>query len=161
MPTLKVITEPHPTLRKRAEEIDLKELKKLRSFINDMEKTMLQEDGLGLAGNQVDFPKRIFIINTKDGPLAIINPSLHNKSFKKKVAEEGCLSLPGIYGQVKRHESLTVEGFDKKGNPLKMKVSGLFSRVVQHEYDHLQGVLFTDKAKKIKKIDSQINYENL
>lgn len=161
MAKLKIITDPHPTLRKKAEEINLKELKGLKVFIDDMENTMVTEDGLGLAGNQVDFPKRIFVINTKEGPLSIINPTLHHKSFKKKTAEEGCLSIPGVYGMVKRHENLVVKGYNKKGKALKLKVEGLFARVVQHEYDHLEGILFTDKAKKITKHDSTMNYENL
>ncbi|MDP2683754.1 MAG: peptide deformylase [bacterium] len=161
MAVLKIITNPHPTLRIKAEEINLEELKDLQDFIKDMEKTMVKEDGLGLAANQVDFPKRIFVINTKEGPLAIINPTLHKKSFKKKWSEEGCLSVPETYGQVKRHEHLTVKGFNKKGKKLKMKVKGLFSRVVQHEVDHLDGILFIDKAKKIVKHDSKMNYENL
>ncbi len=161
MSILSIITNPHPTLRKKAEEINLKDLKNIQDFIKDMEKTMVSEDGLGLAANQVNKPIRLFVINTKEGPLSIINPTLHNKSFKKKTAEEGCLSIPGVYGLVKRHEHLTVKGYDKRGKNLKLKVEGLFARVVQHEYDHLEGILFTDKAKKITKHDSSINYENL
>lgn len=161
MAILKVITTPHKTLRIKADEIDLEDLKNLQNFIKDMEKTMIKKDGLGLAGNQVDFPKRIFIINTKDGPQAIINPTLHNKSFKKKWSEEGCLSIPDTYGQVKRHYHLILKGYDSKGKKLKMKVEGLFARVVQHEVDHLDGVLFIDKAKNIVKHESNNSYEDL
>ncbi len=161
MAILKVIINPHPTLRKKAEEIDLKDLKNLQGFIKDMKKTMVKKDGLGLAANQVNVAKRLFIINTKDGPQAIINPTLHNKSFKKKWSEEGCLSIPDTYGQVKRHYHLILKGFDHKGKKLKMKVEGLFARVVQHETDHLNGILFIDKAKKIVTHESNNTYEDL
>ena len=161
MPILEIITNPHPTLRKKADEINLKELKDLQGFIKDMEKTMIKKDGLGLAGNQVDFPKRIFVINTKEGPQAIINPTLHSKSFKKKWSEEGCLSIPDTYGQVKRHYHLVLKGIDSNGKKLKMKIEGLFARVVQHEVDHLNGILFIDKAKNISTHESKNSYEDL
>ncbi|XOU94968.1 MAG: peptide deformylase [Candidatus Kerfeldbacteria bacterium] len=161
MAILKIITNPHQTLRTKAEVIDLKDLKNLQDFIHDMKKTMIKKDGLGLAANQVNVPKRLFIINTKDGPLAIINPTLHNKSFAKQWSEEGCLSIPNTYGQVKRHHHLIVKGFDQKGKKLQMKVEGLFARIVQHEVDHLDGILFIDKAKKIVTHESKNIYEDL
>lgn len=148
---LKIITNPHPTLRKRALEVPIDDIKKLQSFITGMEKTMLTHDGLGLAANQVDMLKRIIIINTKDGPLALINPKLSKKSFKKAEAEEGCLSVPGVYGIVKRHFSVQVDAVNKNSEKIDLKAEGLFARVLQHEIDHLNGILFIDKAKKITK----------
>lgn len=148
---LTIITLPHPTLRKKAADVPLGEIKNLQSFIRDMEKTMIARDGLGLAANQVNVLKRIIVINTKDGPLALINPRLTRKSFKKEVAEEGCLSIPGVFGLVKRHYSLRVSASTKKGKKIEIKAKGLFARVLQHEVDHINGVLFIDRTKKITK----------
>jgi len=158
---LKIITNPHPTLRKKAKEVSDKEIPKLQNFINEMKKTMLKTDGIGLAANQVDVLKRIIVINTKDGPLALINPKISNKSFKKEKAEEGCLSVPGVYGIVKRHKKLTVSALTQDISKIKLKVSGLFARVIQHEIDHLDGILFIDKAKKKFKGKEKDEHKNL
>ncbi len=148
---LNIITNPHQTLRTKASDVPAEEISKLLSFINQMEKTMLKKDGLGLAANQVDTLKRIIVINTKEGPMTIVNPKLSRKSIKKEEGEEGCLSIPGVYGIVKRHFRVTATGFSKQGKPIKIKASGLMARVLQHEVDHLNGILFTDRTKKITK----------
>ncbi len=148
---LKVITHPHPHLKKRAEEITLDEIGGMQKFINEMAETMQKKDGIGLAANQVDVLKRIIIISTKDGPLPLINPVLTRKSFRKEDGEEGCLSVPGVYGIVRRHRSLVINALDRKGNPISLKASGMFARVAQHEVDHLDGILFIDRSKKITK----------
>lgn len=148
---LTVITHPHKTLRHRAQEVTVDELTTLKDFIDDMAETMLKKDGVGLAANQVNVLKRIIVISTKDGPLPLINPVLTKKSFRKEEAEEGCLSIPGVYGMVKRHRSLVINALDRKGNAITIKVSGMFARVAQHEVDHLDGILFIDRTKKIVK----------
>ncbi|MBU0598286.1 peptide deformylase [Patescibacteria group bacterium] len=148
---LNIITNPHPALRQKAKEVDLEEIPKLHQFLNDMAKIMLKKDGIGLAANQVDILKRIIIVNTKDGPLALINPKLLRKSFKKEEAEEGCLSVPDVFGMVKRNYSLTVKAYTKDGQEISIKATGLFARVLQHEVDHINGILFIDKAKNITK----------
>lgn len=148
---LKIITVPHPTLRKKAKAVKPEEIPGLRQFCNDMEKAMLTKDGIGLAANQVDVLKRIIVISTKDGPLTLINPKLSHKSFKKEAAEEGCLSIPGVYGIVKRHYSLRASALTKAGKKIDLKAKGLFARVIQHETDHINGILFTDRAKKMTK----------
>ncbi len=148
---LKIITHPHPTLRKKAMKVPLEEIKNLQGFIREMEKTMIKHDGIGLAANQVDVPKQIIVINTKDGPLVLINPKLFRKSFRKTEAEEGCLSIPGVFGLVKRHFSLRVKAYTKNGQPIELRAEGLFARVIQHEVDHINGVLFIDRTKKITK----------
>lgn len=158
---LKIITNPHPILRKKAKEISVEEIPNLQKFFNNMEKTMLNKDGIGLAANQVDVLKRIIIVNTKDGPLAIINPKISRKSFRKEEAEEGCLSVPNVFGYVKRHKHIMVSGLDRQANKLKIKAKGLFARVIQHEVDHLDGILFIDKAKKYLKGQKQDGQKNL
>ncbi|MDD5040254.1 MAG: peptide deformylase [Patescibacteria group bacterium] len=148
---LNIITQPHPTLRKHAAEVLIDELPKLKNFIKDMKKTMLAKDGIGLAANQVDELRRIIVVNTKNGPMAVINPKLSGKSFKKEESEEGCLSVPGVYGIVKRHFKVTCDGYDENGRAIRIKAQGMFARVLQHEIDHLDGVLFVDRTKKITK----------
>jgi peptide deformylase len=148
---LKIITHPNSILRSKAEEVAIDEIQKLGGFISDMEKTMLKRDGIGLAANQVAVTKRIIVISTKDGTLALINPQLSRKSFKKEEAEEGCLSVPGVFGIVKRHVSVRVTGLTKKGEKIIINAKGMYARVLQHEIDHLNGILFIDKAKKITK----------
>jgi peptide deformylase len=148
---LKIITHPHPTLRQKAKAVPVDEIKNLQGFIRDMEKTMISRDGLGLAANQVNVAKQIIVINTKDGILALINPKLSRKSFRKVEAEEGCLSIPGVFGIVKRHFSVRVNAITKQGKPIGIKAQGMFARVLQHEVDHINGILFTDHTKKITK----------
>ncbi|MFA6098383.1 MAG: peptide deformylase [Patescibacteria group bacterium] len=151
MPIIDIITLPNPILRKKAVDVKLEEIPGLKKFISSMEKTMLQKDGIGLAANQVNSLKRIITINTKDGPLCLINPKIYYKSFKKEDGEEGCLSIPGIFGYVKRHLSLRLYAYDKNGQKIKIKAKGLLARVMQHEVDHLNGILFIDRAKKYSK----------
>ncbi|MFA5134583.1 MAG: peptide deformylase [Patescibacteria group bacterium] len=151
MPLLTIITQPHHTLRTRSLEVPVQEIGKLHDFISQFEKTMLERDGIGLAANQVNKLIRIIAISTKDGPMSVINPRLLRKSFKKEDGEEGCLSIPGVYGIVRRHQSLTVVGYDKEGSRISIKARGLLARVFQHEVDHLDGILFTDRAKSITK----------
>ncbi|MFA6553380.1 MAG: peptide deformylase [Patescibacteria group bacterium] len=148
---LPIITHPHPHLKQRAQEITPDEIKGMQKFIDEMSDTMLKKDGIGLAANQVDVLKRIIIISTKDGPLPLINPVLSRKSFRKEDGEEGCLSVPGVYGIVRRHKSLVINALDRKGGPISLKASGMFARVAQHEVDHLDGILFINRTKKITK----------
>ncbi len=161
MSTLNIITAPHKKLRTRAVEIPVEEIQKLRGFIKNMKQTMLEKDGIGLAGNQVDVLKRIIIVNTKDGPLALINPKISRKSFKKEDCEEGCLSLPDIYGVVRRHQKITVSAYTQDSTRVKIKTTGMFARVIQHEVDHLNGILFTDRAKKMTKGEKPNEPKNL
>ena len=151
MSTLHIITNPHTTLRTKAEKITVEEIPALQGLIKNMKNIMLENDGIGLAANQVDVLKRIIVVNTKNGPLALINPKLSSKSFKKEEAEEGCLSLPDIYGIVRRHKKITVSAYTQDGTQVKLKTTGLFARVIQHEVDHLNGMLFTDRTKKMTK----------
>ncbi|MFH1207850.1 MAG: peptide deformylase [Patescibacteria group bacterium] len=148
---LTIITLPHTTLRKRAQEVLPEDIPGLKKFIAEMSATMQAQDGIGLAANQVDVLKRIIVINTKDGPLPLINPILTGKSFRKEEAEEGCLSVPDVFGIVKRHKSLVINALDRQGRPISLKAAGMFARVAQHEVDHLDGVLFIDRTKKITK----------
>jgi len=154
MPTLKIIIHPNPILRKKSVEITEKRIpsKELQKLCKDMAVTMREKDGIGLAAPQIGKNIRLIVVNTKDGVLCMLNPIIKNKSWKKEWHEEGCLSVPGVFGKVKRHKKLTCLYLDKKGKKKKAAAQGLLAFVIQHEVDHLDGILFIDKAKEIKKI---------
>ena len=152
---LPIITTPSPILRQKSKELDMKKLKeeKFQIFCDDMVKTMKEKDGMGLAAPQVGENIRVIIVNKKGGPICMINPKVIKKSLRKEWDEEGCLSVPGVYGEVKRCKKVTCEYIDKKENKTKLEGEGLLARVILHEIDHLDGILFIDKAKKIHEVD--------
>ncbi|MBT4722314.1 peptide deformylase [Candidatus Falkowbacteria bacterium] len=149
---MEIILHPNDILRQKAKKIAESELKspEFAKFVDQMAKTMLEKDGLGLAAPQVGVSKRLFIANTKQGPIALINPKIIKKSWRKETDEEGCLSIPAIYGDVSRHRSIKVKALNHEGREVVLEAKGLFARVIQHEMDHLDGVLFIDKAKKTR-----------
>lgn len=119
----------------------------LKGLVEDLIETMSVENGIGIAAPQIGVHKRIVIIDAgKDGPQALINPEITSKSLRKIEGEEGCLSVPGVYGIVKRHRDIKATAWDVDGNQLDLKASGLLSVVIQHETDHLDGILFIDKV---------------
>lgn len=146
---LSVIHFPHPTLRhvsKPLKRVD----RELRDMIAQMCELMYQHEGVGLAANQVDLPYRLFVANPtgdaneKDSEHVFINPVL--RGGKGQVEdEEGCLSIPGVKGQVIRKERITIEAYNLAGELFTGELEGLFARIVQHEVDHLDGVLFIDR----------------
>ena len=145
---LSIIPHPHPTLRvcsRPVRKVDAQ----LRNFVAQMLDLMYATDGVGLAANQVNLPLRLFVANPtgdrNDGEeLVVINPQIQ---FPKgnETAQEGCLSLPGIYGNVKRPKTIRISAYDLSGNSIEREVDGFLSRVIQHENDHLNGVLFFDR----------------
>ncbi len=148
MASLQLITYPHPTLRHRSKPI-VRVDARLKELVDEMFEIMYQFRGVGLAANQVNLPIRLFIANPsgdkEEGPeLVFINPVI-NRAKGVAEAEEGCLSLPGINAHVKRNKSLTVNAYDLKGNEINAEVEGFMGRIVQHEIDHLDGVLFIDR----------------
>lgn len=162
---LPVITVGHETLRTRAKEVaDITDTK-IQEFIDAMIPTMYERDGIGLAANQVNNPLRIAVIvpdpnhferyrEAKTEALVVINPVITRHSLLKETGEEGCLSVPGIMGLVKRWKWIAVRYQDRAGKTITQRVSGLLARVFQHEIDHLDGVLFIDKAEKVFKLAS-------
>ena len=118
----------------------------------ELGKTMIKTDGAGLAAPQIGKSIRLAVINSKDGPICLINPKITRKSWARELGQEGCLSIPGIFGQVKRHKKITVAYYNQAGKKIKQVAQGLMARVMQHEIDHLDGILFIDKmaGKKIK-----------
>ncbi|MDD3049628.1 MAG: peptide deformylase [Candidatus Cloacimonetes bacterium] len=129
----------------------------LLEFIADLKETMYIKDGVGLAAPQVGVLKRIFVIDTefartnKKNPIVFINPEITQKDGIF-IYEEGCLSLPGIFETVRRFENITVKAKNEKWQDFEMKVSDYVAVVIQHEFDHLNGVLFIDHLNRFKKI---------
>jgi peptide deformylase len=151
MPILKLALHPDPILRQIAVPIASADFgaKWLKKLSADMIDTMINRDGIGLAAPQISQSIRLIIVSTKTGPLIMINPELTKKSLIKDTDEEGCLSIPNTFGQVKRHHSVQVKFIDEGGKSKHISAKGLLARVIQHEIDHLDGILFIDKAKKI------------
>lgn len=140
---------PDKILRQKAKKVRLLIDKRIQQLILDMVKTLKEKGGVGLAANQVGELLRIIVIATKDGVLALVNPRILKKSLKKELEEEGCLSFPGVFCLVKRPKKIKVLALNKEGKKLKFTAEGLFARVVCHEIDHLDGILFIDKMEKI------------
>jgi len=139
---LKIITYPDPTLRKKSEKV--KEVdNEIKDLIKNMIKTMEKNQGIGLAAPQVGVLKRIIIALTDNGPKAFINPKIIKKTKETEIMEEGCLSFPGLFLEIKRWKGVEIEALDGNGN--KIKATGLLARILQHEIDHLDGILFIDR----------------
>lgn len=144
---------PNPVLRKKAEKV--KEITpEIKKLADNMIETMLknQPEGAGLAAPQVGISMRMFVAQTENGPRVFVNPEITKKSKETENLEEGCLSLPGIWLKVKRAKEAELEGVDINGQKLKIKTRGLFARIIQHEIDHLNGVLIIDKVSFWQKI---------
>jgi peptide deformylase len=146
---LQVIHYPHPILRHKSKPLKRVD-RELRDMIAQMFELMYKHEGVGLAANQVDLPYRLFVANPtgdaakKDQEFAFINPVI--LSGKGQVeGEEGCLSIPGLVGQVTRKEKVQIEAYNLAGEMFTGELEGLFARIVQHEIDHLDGVLFIDR----------------
>jgi len=145
---LEIITFPHPTLRHKSKPITKVDAD-LKQIVADMFEAMYKAKGIGLAANQVNLPLQLFVINTTGNKetgeeLVFINPVVSAPKGAAD-AEEGCLSLPGVEGNVSRPETIHVSAYDLKGNQIEMTAKGLLGRAIQHEYDHLQGVMFIDR----------------
>ncbi len=153
MAHLPVLKEPTKTLRVVSTDVPISDIgsERIAQLMKDMEETMYLEDGVGIAAPQVGVNERVIIVETRKGPEAFINPKITGTSIATKPSEEGCLSVPGVYGLVKRFKRVNIEAFNAKGEPVKMAVIGFPAIIFQHEIDHLDGVLFIDKAYKITK----------
>jgi len=146
---LRIIQFPHPTLRRVSKPLRRVD-DELRNIVREMFDLMYQAKGIGLAANQVDLPYRLFVLNLTGDPAeaeeeqVFINPVLSDPKGTAE-AEEGCLSLPGLYAQVRRPETITINAYDLTGQEIEETIDGLFARAAQHETDHLNGVLFIDR----------------
>lgn len=155
-PPEKIIHYPHPTLRRPSKTIARFDAD-LRKTIHKMFDLMYEAKGVGLAANQVDLPLRLFVVNLEAEPekgeeMVFINPVLSLPRGGQVEAEEGCLSLPGVYSEVKRPKQIRVNAFNMAGEEIEADVDGFLARVIQHETDHLDGVMFIDRISETAKL---------
>ena len=152
MPLLDILVYPDDRLRKVATPVAVVD-DSVRSLVDDMFETMYDAPGVGLAATQIDVHERIVVIDVsedKDDPLTLINPEILTTTGKL-AGEEGCLSIPGIYENVDRAETIVFKALDKEGVPYEREANGLLAVYVQHEVDHLDGKLFVDYLSALKK----------
>lgn len=136
-------------LKEKAQPVDYID-KKLKKLLDDMGETMYHADGVGLAAPQVGVSLRVIVLDVGDGLIEIVNPVIVEREGTEK-GTEGCLSVPGVFGEVERAAKVTVEGLNRFGKKVKVSGEGLLARALQHEIDHLDGVLFIEKADTIKR----------
>ena len=146
---MRIVRYPHPALRHRSKPLRRVD-SQLKTMIREMFDLMYEQEGIGLAGNQVALPYRMFVMNVRGDPAAkeeeyvFINPVItHAKGAVED--REGCLSFPEIFARVKRPEKIRVDAYSVDGQELSYEMDGLYARVVQHETDHLDGILFVDR----------------
>jgi peptide deformylase len=156
----KIVTLPDPVLRRKAREVT-KFDKDLHTLIDDMVETMREAPGVGLAAPQIGLSERLIVIEyyereedeeDEEAPKkvwAVINPEIVKVSEETALGAEGCLSIPGLVGEVERHTEVQVKGLNRHGKPMKIKAKGWLARIFQHEIDHLNGVLFPDRAVRV------------
>jgi len=157
---LDIITDPNPILRQANRNLALPELTSsdTKGFIASLTETMYARDGVGISAPQVGKSLMICVIaknfcDSKDKDLVLINPGWEKRSVTKIWGEEGCLSVPDVFGKVKRYKKIKVKALDENGEPLEFDANDFFARIIQHEVDHLNGVLFIDKAKDLYRAD--------
>ena len=150
----KILTEPDPFLRQKSSEVD-KVDDEIRKLMDDMLDTMYEAPGIGLAAIQVGIPKRVIVIDIskeeKKIPLYFVNPKIIVKSKNNSTYEEGCLSVPGQFAEIDRPDRCHISYLDYNGKQQELKAEGLLATCIQHEMDHLEGILFIDYLSKLKK----------
>ena len=157
-----IVTLPDPVLRRKTRKV-MELGPELQTLIDDMIETMRGEPGVGLAANQVGVSWRVIVVEygdeeDEDVPprlYVVVNPEFTRLSKEMIVDTEACLSIPGYAGNVERYESLTVKGLNRRGQPVAIKAKGWLARIFQHEVDHLDGIVFTDRADTVWKIEGE------
>ena len=150
-----ILTEPNKLLREKSKVVE-KVGKEERALMNDMLDTMYAANGIGLAAIQIGVPKRIIVMDiSKDRnnkqPMYFINPVIGQKATSKSIYEEGCLSVPDQFAEIERPDECEIEYLDYNGEKKLLKTKGLLATCVQHEMDHLEGILFIDYLSKLKR----------
>ena len=168
MPYLReIITDGHPTLRKVAKKVDVKEIHDplFQQLVDDMFETMYHAPGVGLAAPQINVSKRLFVMDVGEddehpdgGRYAVINPKIELAEEEAEMTE-GCLSVPGMVGEIARFRHVAVTGLDRNGDKIRLEGRGLFAQALQHEIDHLNGVLYVDKATNIRPARTEEEHE--
>ena len=166
----KIVTLPDPVLKRKAHTVNQFD-KNLHALLDDMVETMRDAPGVGLAAPQIGLSERIIVIEYYERPededveeapkkvWAVINPEIVKASEEMLMGVEGCLSIPGLLGEVERHAEVQVKGLNRHGKPMKVKAKGWLARIFQHEIDHLSGVLFTERATRLWKPQQEVDAE--
>ena len=160
-----IITPENPVLRQKAKKVT-NFGPGLKTLTDDMVETMREAPGVGLAAPQVAVSQRVIVVEFAPEPeegeepqppklYRVINPEIAKVSEEKTLGVEGCLSIPGYVGEVERHAAVTVKGFNLQAKPVRVKAEGWLARIFQHEIDHLDGVLFIDRATKVWKAERE------
>ena len=147
---MNIVLYGHPTLRKEAAEVEIID-DKLRETLSEMVDLMRKANGVGLAANQVDIEKRFFVLEQDGIVKKVINPEILEFSEETVDIEEGCLSIPGVYKKVNRPEKIKVKYLNENGEEIVEELEEMWARAFQHEFDHINGVLFTDKLSIMNK----------
>ena len=150
-----ILTEPNKLLRQISEPVE-RVGDSERELMNDMLETMYDANGIGLAAIQIGVPKRIIVMDlskeeNKKLPMYFVNPLIIKKNEQKTIYEEGCLSVPNQFAEIQRSSKCEVEYLDYNGNKQNLQAEGLLATCIQHEIDHLEGILFIDYLSKLKK----------
>ena len=151
----KILVEPDKFLRQKSVPVDVVD-KNLKILMDDMLETMYNAPGIGLAAIQVGVPKRVIVIdlsrdNEEKKPMFFVNPEIISSSNKDATYEEGCLSVPGQFAEIDRPDKCHLKYLDYNGKSVELKAEGLLATCIQHEIDHLEGILFIDYLSKLKK----------
>lgn len=173
----KIITLPEPVLRRKARAVTMFD-KNLQTLIDDMIETMREAPGVGLAAPQIGLPERLIVVEyaeedeeetsdqavserkTKPKKLfALANPEIVKVSEETLFGVEGCLSIPNLVGEVERHAAVHVKALNRHGKPVKIKAQGWLARIFQHEIDHVNGVLFTERATRLWQPEQEVDAE--
>jgi len=160
-----VITVPDPILRRKARKVT-DYGKNLQKLIDDMIETMREAPGVGLAAPQVNAALRVVVVEYGEEDdegvqvqppklYSVVNPEITRSSAESEWATEGCLSIPDLIGDVERPEAVTIKGFNRHGQPMRIKATGWKARIFQHEIDHLDGILFTDRAEHVRPLEEE------
>ncbi|MBI1977526.1 MAG: peptide deformylase [Candidatus Omnitrophica bacterium] len=170
MAILKVARLGHPVIRNQAVTLTPEEIRspEIQTLIDNMIETMYEYDGVGLAAPQIHVSKQIAVIEVNQNPrypdmpkvplTILINPRITSRSKKIVEGWEGCLSIPDLRGVVPRNDALVCETFDRTGKLLKLEVEGFFARVIQHEWDHLQGNVYLDRMANLKTLSHLLEF---
>ena len=166
----RIVTLPDPVLKRKARTVT-QFGRGLHTLLDDMVETMREAPGVGLAAPQIGLSDRIIVVeyfekgedeeveDASKRVWAVINPEIVKASEDKVMGVEGCLSIPGLVGEVERHAEVQVRGMNRHGKPMKIKAKGWLARIFQHEIDHLNGVLFTDRAERVWQPQQEVEQE--
>ena len=158
---MRILAIGNDILNQKAQPIEIIDKNLIKTALQMID-ALAVEKGVGLAGPQVGLQKRIFVTNVPgDTPRIFINPSILETSTETIKMEEGCLSIPGIYSDVVRAKAIKIQAWNEKGRPFTMEATGIMARVILHEQDHLEGVLFTDRLSEAKRERLLAKYERM